>query len=201
VADSKVLVAVLAGGAARRLGGAKAMAELGGKPLLAYPLAAAAAAGLDTVVVAKAGTPLPAFEADVLFEPEEPVHPLCGVLAAMEQAENTRDVLALGCDMPFLTPALLSWMATLDGPAVLESGGRLQPLPGRYPARSRARLAEAIHEGEAMGSTLASLGARVIDEAELSGFGEPRRLCFNVNERADLERAREMLAAREGEDR
>jgi molybdenum cofactor guanylyltransferase len=193
VADSNVLVAVLAGGAARRLGGAKAMAELGGEPLLAYPLAAAAAAGLETVVVAKAGTPLPDSEADVLFEPEEPVHPLCGVLAAMEQAGAARDVLALGCDMPFLTPALLSWMAELDGPALLETEGRLQPLPGRYPAGARGRLAAAVHDQEAMGSTLASLGAQVLGDAELARFGEPQRLCFNVNEPADLERAREML--------
>jgi molybdenum cofactor guanylyltransferase len=194
VADSKVLVAVLAGGAARRLGGAKATAELGGEPLLAYPLAAAGAAGLEAVVVAKVGTPLPMLEADVLFEPEEPVHPLCGVLAAMEQAGNSRDVLALGCDMPFLTPELLAWMARLDGPALLEVEGRLQPLPGRYPADARGRLAAAIHHGEGMGSTLASLGARVLGDAELSRFGEPSRLCFNINEPADLERAREMLA-------
>jgi molybdenum cofactor guanylyltransferase len=193
VTDSKVLVAVLAGGEARRLGGAKATAELAGQPLIAYPLAAAAAAGLETVVVAKAGTPLPEFEADVLFEPEEPVHPLCGVLAAMEQAGNACGVLALGCDMPFLTPALLSWMAALDGPALLEVEGRLEPLPGRYPADAFGRLAGAIHEGEAMGSTLASLGARVLGDAELARFGEPSRLCFNVNEPADLERARELL--------
>jgi molybdopterin-guanine dinucleotide biosynthesis protein A len=195
-----VLVAVLAGGRARRLGRAKATAELGGEPLLAYPLAAAAAAGLDAVVVAKAGTPLPATEAEVLFEPEEPVHPLCGVLAAMERAGSSRDVLALGCDMPFLTPALLSWLAALDGPALLESAGRLEPLPGRYPAHARARLAGAIRDGEAMGSTLASLGAQVLGDAELTRFGEPWRLCFNVNEPADLERAREMLAEPGGED-
>ena len=50
------VVAVLAGGRGRRMGAPKALAELGGAPLIARPLAAAAAAGLDAVVVAKAGT-------------------------------------------------------------------------------------------------------------------------------------------------
>jgi molybdopterin-guanine dinucleotide biosynthesis protein A len=192
VAEPSVLVAVLAGGLGRRLGGAKATTELGGEPLLAYPLAAARAAGLDALVVAKPDTPLPELDAEVLIEPALPVHPLCGVLAALEH--DRRDVLAVGCDMPFLAPALLAWMAALDGPALLEVDGRLQPLPGRYPAAARSRLAAAIRDGEPMRSMLASIGAQVVGDAELARFGEPRRLCFNVNEPADLERARAMLA-------
>ena len=47
------LVAVLAGGASRRMGAPKACVELGGRPLISYPLEAAAAAGLSAVVVAK----------------------------------------------------------------------------------------------------------------------------------------------------
>ena len=194
-----MLVAVLAGGRGRRLGGAKATAELAGRPLISYPLAAAAAAGLEALVVAKADTALPALDAEILVEPADPAHPLCGVLAALGLAAS-RDVLAVGCDMPFLTPALLAWIAALDGPAVLEVEGRLQPLPGRYPARARDRIADAIRTGEAMGSTLASLDARVVGEDELARFGEPRQLCFNVNEPGDLERARAVLATHGGED-
>lgn len=50
--------AVLAGGRGSRLGGAKATVELGGRPLISYPLAALAAAGIEAFVVAKpAGVP------------------------------------------------------------------------------------------------------------------------------------------------
>ena len=38
------LIAILAGGRGTRLGGDKARAELAGRPLISYPLAAAAAA-------------------------------------------------------------------------------------------------------------------------------------------------------------
>src|SRR6185437_16090163 len=100
-------------------------------------------AGLETVVVAKPSTQLPALDAPVLREPERPRHPLCGVLAALTNREGSGAppaVLALGCDMPFLDPALLGWLAGLGGAALLESAGRLQPLPGLYPAVSLARI-------------------------------------------------------------
>jgi molybdopterin-guanine dinucleotide biosynthesis protein A len=54
------LVAVLAGGRSRRMGAPKTLADLGGAPLIARPLAAAAAAGLEAVIVAKQDTALPA---------------------------------------------------------------------------------------------------------------------------------------------
>ena len=52
-------VVVLAGGLSRRMGQPKAGVLLGGRPLIAWPLAAARAAGLEAVVVAKAGSVLP----------------------------------------------------------------------------------------------------------------------------------------------
>src|SRR5215207_4701563 len=57
---SRVIVAVLAGGRGRRMGGAKAMAPFRGEPLVTWPLAAAHAAGLEAVIVAKPGIELPA---------------------------------------------------------------------------------------------------------------------------------------------
>ena len=53
---------VLAGGLGSRIGGDKALVQLGGRPLITYPLAAAEAAGLDAVVVAKRTTKLPALD-------------------------------------------------------------------------------------------------------------------------------------------
>jgi len=183
---------VLAGGLGSRLGGEKALAEIAGRPLVSYPVDAALAAGLETVVVAKPETRLPSLEVTVLREPEEPHHPLCGVLAALDADRG--DVLALACDMPFLTPALLEWLSGLGGAVTLETADRLQPLPGRYPAASRDRIAEAIREGEPMGATLAALRARRVKTVDLERFGEPSRLLFNVNEPVDLRYAERILA-------
>ena len=77
-ADEGALGVVLAGGRGSRLGGAKPTAELAGRPLISYPLAALAEVGLEAVIVAKPDTDLPPLDVDVLTEPAEPVHP--GVL-------------------------------------------------------------------------------------------------------------------------
>jgi molybdopterin-guanine dinucleotide biosynthesis protein A len=55
----EALGAVLAGGRGRRIGGAKPTADLAGRPLISYPLAALAAAGIEAFVVAKPDTELP----------------------------------------------------------------------------------------------------------------------------------------------
>jgi len=192
VAETGVLAAVLAGGLGSRLGGEKALAEVAGRPLVSYPVAAAVAAGLETVVVAKPETELPDLDVAVLREPEETRHPLCGVLAALDARAG--DVLALACDMPFVEPALLEWLSAQEGAVVLQAADRLQPLPGRYPAVSRDRIAEAIEGGEPMVHTLASLRARRVDAAELERFGDPARMLFNVNEPVDLRYAERILA-------
>ena len=84
------LVAVLAGGRSRRMGGPKAGLELGGRALVEWPLAAAREAGLEAVVVAKAATALPLLEVPVWTEPDEPSHPLTGLVCALERAGGAR---------------------------------------------------------------------------------------------------------------
>jgi molybdopterin-guanine dinucleotide biosynthesis protein A len=191
------IVAVLAGGRAERLGGAKATAVLGGRPLACHPLAAARAAGLEAIVVAKASTPLPEMAERVVHEPDSPIHPLCGVLAALDFAalrSPAPDVVLLACDMPFLAPELLSWLAALDGPAMVEAGGRAQPLLSRCRVRDRPALLEALHDGCSLTGAMRRLDPELLDERLLSRFGEPWRLCFNVNDTEDLRVAEGLIA-------
>ena len=187
------LGAVLAGGLGSRLGGDKATVELGGEPLIARPLAALAAAGLEAVVVAKPETELPPLRVPVVREPEQPVHPLCGIVAALEHADG-RPVLALACDLPFLDPLLLAWLAWLPDPlAVPAPGGEPQPLVARYGPTLLAPLKLALERGEPLRRTVESLRPRLVGNPELARFGDPARLFFNVNDAADLERARQIL--------
>jgi molybdenum cofactor guanylyltransferase len=196
VTEQRPLVAVLAGGLGSRLGGDKPAARLGGMPLLAYPLAAAREAGLPAIVVAKRDTPLPAVEAEILLEPEQPRHPLCGVLTALRGAGSTSApaVIALACDMPFVGPELLLALAAIDGPALLRFDGRLQPLPARIPGSALASLTEALDARLSLREALAALQPRVIEQDELEGLGDPRQMCFNVNDAEDLRTAAGWLA-------
>jgi molybdopterin-guanine dinucleotide biosynthesis protein A len=188
-----VVGAILAGGRATRLGRPKATAPLAGRPLLEHPLEALEAAGLETVVVAKRDTPLPPGSAPLWEEPDEPVHPLLGIVTALEQADG-RAVLACACDLPFLTPALVEHVAGLTAPLVVpRAGERLHPLFARYTSGLLPALREALEQEAPLRATVVALGPQILDEHDLRAFGDPARLLFNVNTPADLERAEMML--------
>jgi molybdenum cofactor guanylyltransferase len=198
---------VLAGGLGSRLGGNKAAVELGGRPLISYPLAAIAAAGLDAVVCIKPGEPPPLsrgsfcthtvkkeprLEARVLEEPMEPRHPLCGVVAALRLG---RPVVAVACDLPFVAPGLIELLAAAAEPFVVPTlEGRPQPLLARYEPSLLPRLEAALGREEPLTRTVEALGPRLLGEHELARFGDPRRLLFNVNDSDDLSEAEALLA-------
>jgi molybdopterin-guanine dinucleotide biosynthesis protein A len=129
-----VIGAVLAGGAGRRLGGDKPVALLGGRPLISYPLAALAAVCERVAVVCKPATVLPELDGVERWdEPEQPRHPLTGIVHALEVAEAP--VLVCAADMPFVTSDACRTLleATGDTPAVVAiAGGVLQPVLGLY---------------------------------------------------------------------
>jgi molybdopterin-guanine dinucleotide biosynthesis protein A len=188
-AERRAIVAVLAGGRGKRLGGDKALAVLGGEPLIERPLAAAREAALEAIVIAKRSTRLPRLSELVLHEPERPRHPLCGVIAALELAAARSPapaVLTLACDMPFLTGALLGWLASLDGAAIMRVGGRPQPLLARCLPEHLPSLRQALTEQRSLRAAIGALSPRIVDEPELARFGDPERLCFNVNDAEDL---------------
>jgi molybdopterin-guanine dinucleotide biosynthesis protein A len=192
-ASREPLVAILAGGEGRRLGGDKALAKLRGAPLISYPLRAAAEAGLERVVVAKLGCRLPPLGCETVHDDECSTHPASGICAAQRHAAG-RPLVVLACDMPFLTGALISWLATRPGSAVVEAGGRMQPLLARYEPALAPVFERSLRRRGALQAAVAAIDPLRLGERELEAFGDPRRLCFNVNDHEDLARAERMLA-------
>lgn len=187
------LVAILAGGEGRRLGGDKALAPLREAPLISYPLRAAAESGLECVVVAKRGCRLPPLGCEMVHDDERSTHPASGICAAQRRAAG-RPLVVLACDMPFLTGALISWLATRPGSAVVEAGGRMQPLLARYEPALAPVFERALRQGGQLQAAVAAAHPLRLDEPALEAFGDPSRLCFNVNDHEDLARAEQMLA-------
>jgi molybdopterin-guanine dinucleotide biosynthesis protein A len=102
------------------------------------------------VVVAKAGTPLPD-GLTVWVEPDEPFHPLLGIVTALEQARGP--VVAVACDQPFVPPDLLARLAA--GPeAAVRVGGRIEPFPARYEHAWLPELRAALEAEAALRATL-----------------------------------------------
>ena len=129
---AKPLGAVLAGGAGSRLGGSKATVELAGRPLISYPLAAFAEAGIEAIVVAKADTELPAL--DVPSSPSRPSPATrCSASSRRSTEAGGRPVVACACDTPFVTGAVLAdARRARAATAAVHDGVRLHPLIARY---------------------------------------------------------------------
>ena len=179
------LGAVLAGGAATRLGGSKAMVELAGRPLIAYPLAAFANAGIEVVVIAKPDTGLPPLGVPVVLEPLEPRHPLLGLVTALAHAGG-RPIVACPCDTPFVTAALLTTLASSPNTAAVHDGERLHPLLARYQPNQLPDLRAGLNANASATATAERLAPTLI-EADA-------QTTFNVNTPDDLTAAAARLS-------
>ena len=167
------MAAVLAGGASRRMGSPKARVELGSRPLIAWPIAAAIEAGLAAVVVAKPGSDLPPLDVPVWEEPEQPAHPLTGIIAALERA-GPRGVVVLACDMPFVSPGLIARLGACSDVATPAG----EAFPARYTPAALAVLRAALERAAPLREVLAELGATEIAAGghELLGVNDPEAL-------------------------
>jgi molybdenum cofactor guanylyltransferase len=176
------------------MGRPKAAVELAGRPLVAYPVEAIVAAGLEPVVVAKPASELPSLGFRIVREREGAVHPAAGILAALHAADGD-PIVVLGCDMPFVTPALVGHLAGLDVPvAVPRIRGRLQPLLARYDRSAENALESAVRHGEPLHRAMGGLDPLILEAEQLAAFGPPERIAYNVNDSGDLATAERMLA-------
>ncbi|GHC37103.1 NTP transferase domain-containing protein [Streptomyces cinnamoneus] len=169
--DTDYDAVVLAGGAARRLGGAdKPAVRVGGRPLLDRVLSACAGAGRTVVVGPRRPTVRP-----VTWTREEPPGggPLAGLAAGLRHVGAER-VLVLSADLPFLEAeavgALLEAIGVTggEGAVLTDAGGREQPLVAVYGAEPLRR----------------ELGLLVAEHGTLNGL--PLRLLTNELELARL---------------
>ena len=182
--------AVLAGGEGRRLGrGSKAAAQLAGRPLVEYPLEALADVCERVAVVCKRDTLLPELPgAERWEEPDEPRHPLTGIVHALETAGAP--VLVCAADMPFVTADACRTLIQGAGgsPAVVASAaGVLQPTFGLY-----APAALDILRAAPPASPL----TRTVEELDPARVALPPSLVRSVNTPEELADAEALLAAR-----
>ncbi|MDI1461719.1 NTP transferase domain-containing protein [Catellatospora sp. KI3] len=120
---------VLAGGAARRMGGApKPLLPVGGVPLLARVLAAVR--GADPIVVVGPPDLDPLLPPGVLRTREQPPGggPVAAVAAGLALCPPTGRVLVAGADLPFLTAGGIADLLAVDAPVVMyaDEQGRAQ---------------------------------------------------------------------------
>lgn len=162
---------MLAGGQSSRFGADKALAELGGRTLIARAVDALSGWCEHVVVTGRATAPAPTLP----DWPRSGMGPLAGLAAALHLAcdEGYEAVLTCGVDSAGMPEELLSLLT--PGPAYIVD----QPVIGLWPAAS-VRTAEAILEGEGLHSMYRfaeSLGARAVTGPSITA---------NINTPADL---------------
>lgn len=120
-----ILGAVLAGGKASRFGSDKALAEIGGRTLLAHAVDMLAGWCEHVVVAGRSVAPAPTLP----DWPQAGMGPLAGLAAALHHArdEGYEAVLSCGVDTPDLPEALPDLLG--KGPACLAT----QPVVGLWP--------------------------------------------------------------------
>lgn len=198
--SGSVFGVIQAGGRSTRYGAPKALAEVDGRRLVDRVHDALAAVVDEVVMVAndpeiRAAVALPA-RADV----RPRAGPLGGLLTALLWAREVErpGVLAVACDMPFVTPALLALLLDARGGAdvvVPESDGPrgVEPLCAYYGVACIPAIEQCIDAGDlrVVGFHDAVRVVRV-PRGSIAGIGDPDRLFLNVNtlaERAAAERA------------
>jgi len=193
---------VLAGGAARRLGGqAKPELRLGGRRLLELVLAAVPDACPRIVV----GPPMELPPGGRLVR-EEPAGggPVAGLAAGLaELPPDVGLVAVLAADLPFLTDAVIAGLldavaaaAVADGAVLVDGDGRDQLLIGvwQVPALRGAVADLPTTEGASMRATIAGLDVVRVSWDVPAGTPPPWWDCDSA---ADLHQAKEWLSVSE----
>jgi molybdopterin-guanine dinucleotide biosynthesis protein A len=170
------------------MGGAKALAEFRGRPLISWPVAALSEVLDEVVVVAKRDTALPP-GLTVWVEPDEPRHPAVGLIRALEGKRGQTwaggpfslrggAILCCAVDMPFVPAELLRALLAdrSDAPAVVpRCGGRLQPLLALY----RPAALPLLRADGPLTATVEAMAPAILDWPDERAF-------FNVNTPEDL---------------
>ena len=199
------LGALLAGGASRRFGAPKALAEVGGRAIAERAISALSAAVERVVVIANEPELFARFGLPTRVDDVAGVGALGGVRTALAWAreERLRGALCVACDMPFVSPPLLCSLVVRAGESgagavVPASRGRrgVEPLCAWYSVDALAAVDRSIAEGRtAMVDLLDRLSADVIPLGEVARHGDPDVLFLNVNTADDHRRAMEIAAA------
>lgn len=190
-----LVVAILAGGAGRRIGGDKPRRLLGGIRLLDHALTRARGTAAPVILVARAPEQVEGFGGTVLLDAPGIEGPLAGLLSALSWAADAGAdrVLTLPCDMPFLPCDLhqrLEQALTLNhGVAVAASDGRLHPVCALWRTAAVPTLVKRATEGRlSLRGLSEAVGCAVVDWSIEEG--DP---FININTAQDLAAAQATL--------
>jgi molybdopterin-guanine dinucleotide biosynthesis protein A len=184
--------AIMAGGLNTRYGDLKALASVGGCAIVERVIERLREVTPDVVLIANDGTAYATLRLPTRPDRIPGLGALGGLHAALHWAteEDRPGILAVACDMPFVSTALLQRLLeeaqTRDAPDVVapESGSRrgLEPLCAYYSIRCLPAIDAAIQRGDTrMIGFHADVLVQRLPLSTVRSFGDPETLFMNVN--------------------
>lgn len=177
--------ALVAGGQASRLGGvAKGLLRLDGEPIVARSVRMFRRIFVSTMVVANEAPPYEPFGVPVVPDVIGGKGAPSGLHAAL-MAARTEWVFAAACDMPFLAPGPIAWLATrrvgARAVAVIWKG-HLEPLHAFWSRSCLPFVDRMLREGyPSMWALATAVGARFVSEEEWRQVDPEGRAFANAN--------------------
>jgi molybdopterin-guanine dinucleotide biosynthesis protein A len=189
---------ILAGGSGRRVGREKALLDFKGRPLVCWTADRLAGVVGELVVVARDEAQAEVLQrtipqAEVTWDAVPCYGPVAGLAAGMKRARG-RLAFAVGCDMPFLSPEVISLLFDLavGFEAAVPAGPKgLEPLHAVYEARRMALACQrALELGERrIQSPLRELRCNSVSLERLKKLDPGLLTFFNLNTIEELQEA------------
>jgi molybdopterin-guanine dinucleotide biosynthesis protein A len=190
-----VAAAIIAGGAATRLGGLpKSALRVDGRSIAEYLLEVTRATFPRVLVVANDAAPWSGLGVEVIPDVHRDAGPLAGIHAALLATVRHAGVVCVAGDMPFVAPQLLELLrdhAPAAAALVPRVGGRAEPLLARWGAACLPVVAARLAAGQrAVHAIFDAVATAWLDEPALRAVDPDLRSFTNVNTPEDLARAR-----------
>ena len=190
---------VLAGGKGLRLGRDKALERVDNSSLLQRVVSQLSSFSSDIIVVTAGDKSPSRFIGGSRLRVVVDAYPGEGALVGLGTglaASNSWHNLVVACDMPFLNQDLLRYMIQLSPGfdlVVPRVGELVEPLHAVYAKSCLAPVERLIEQGNLRVDALFDLvKVRYVETDEIDRFDPQHLSFFNINTRADLERAKQL---------
>jgi len=162
----------------------KAFLELDGRPLIEIVIERVQSVCAEVLIVAGDTSPYAGLGMPLVKDRFRGVGVLGGLHAGLEAASHEL-ALVVGCDMPFLNPALLrafaEWAERFDV-TILRQGEQVEPLHAAYRRTCLPAIEVAINTGERrLVSFFPNVRVRYVTPAEIASIDPNLRSFRNIN--------------------
>ncbi len=189
---------ILAGGKSSRLGANKALQLIGGKTIVQWVIDRLATLTTEIIIATASGEAIPCSPAArirTVADIYPAKGPLVGICSGLQASSGPRSIV-VSCDTPFLSAGLLEYMTRISPVfdiVVPRTKDRVEPLCAVYSKNCVAPIRELLQRNELkIVELFPKVRVKYIEEDEIDSFDPEHLSFFNINNQADLEKARRL---------